>query len=339
DGICLDGGVEIKEGVICATRLEIFNITSVNVTKQNVTILEDFIVVGNLTLGQKITFAFNEVIDNIVDGWITITGNLNVTGTIYAGDIFGFLRDDGDTATGNYTFQDNVTILGTLFGGSPVKISGGLNVTGNLNAIDNLTIFEYFFLDSDYSIPPGPSKILRRDSATKAVFGVQNIIADASSDTGVGYVLNTSVGEYRIDLHSALDTQNPNDTVHHLLGANNREIWRLNSNSDSSFSFESGLDSEIVMINRTGLFVTGDLNLTGNISLPFGDLVSEQNPDAVDAIRIKASGSDVDVVLGGVTDLFSVWNAADTTPVFFVNNVGNTDVLGDLTIGDDIFMS
>ena len=34
----------------------------------------------NLTLGQKITFAFGEIIDNIVDGWISITGSLDVSG-------------------------------------------------------------------------------------------------------------------------------------------------------------------------------------------------------------------------------------------------------------------
>ncbi len=36
----------------------------------------------NLTFAQKITFALGEMIDNIVDGWIRITGNLNVTGNI-----------------------------------------------------------------------------------------------------------------------------------------------------------------------------------------------------------------------------------------------------------------
>ena len=178
---------------------------------------------------------------------LIINGNLNVTT--------------------NATFQQNVTILGTLFGGSPVKIAGGLNVTGNLIARDNLTIEDYFFLSNDYSLPPGQSKILKRNSATKAVFGVQNEIASASTDSGAGYVLNTSVAEYRIDLHSALDLDNPNDTVHHLLGANNREIWRLNPNSDSSFRFEGGLDSEIIMINRTGLFVTGNLTVTGNLNV------------------------------------------------------------------------
>ncbi|MDP3990340.1 MAG: hypothetical protein Q8Q01_03995, partial [archaeon] len=35
---------------------------------------------GNLTIGQKITFVFGEILDNIVDGWLKITGNLNVTG-------------------------------------------------------------------------------------------------------------------------------------------------------------------------------------------------------------------------------------------------------------------
>ena len=35
---------------------------------------------GNLTLGQKITFTLGEVVDNIIDGWITVTGNFNVTG-------------------------------------------------------------------------------------------------------------------------------------------------------------------------------------------------------------------------------------------------------------------
>lgn len=36
-------------------------------------------ITGNLTLGQKITFAFGEMVDNIVDGWVRLTGNVNVT--------------------------------------------------------------------------------------------------------------------------------------------------------------------------------------------------------------------------------------------------------------------
>jgi len=52
NGLCADGGVEIKDGgIICATKLEIFNITSVNITKQNVTVLENFILEGRVGIG------------------------------------------------------------------------------------------------------------------------------------------------------------------------------------------------------------------------------------------------------------------------------------------------
>jgi len=43
----------------------------------------------NLTLAEKITFTLGEMIDNIVDGWIAITGSLNVSGSLnVTGDIF-----------------------------------------------------------------------------------------------------------------------------------------------------------------------------------------------------------------------------------------------------------
>lgn len=52
---------------------------------------------GNVTLGQKIIFDLGEMIDNIVDGWVRVTGSLNVTGDVVTsgdmeigGDISGF---------------------------------------------------------------------------------------------------------------------------------------------------------------------------------------------------------------------------------------------------------
>lgn len=52
--------------------------------KVNMTGLDDLYIDGNFSLADKITFAFGEIIDNLVDGWLRITGNLNVTGTITA---------------------------------------------------------------------------------------------------------------------------------------------------------------------------------------------------------------------------------------------------------------
>jgi len=33
----------------------------------------------NLTIGERLIFKFGEYIDNLVDGWLRITGGLNVT--------------------------------------------------------------------------------------------------------------------------------------------------------------------------------------------------------------------------------------------------------------------
>ena len=57
---------------------------------------------GNITLGQKITFALGEFIDNLADGWLRITGSLNIT--------------------------EDLNVIGNITGSSPVKIKGGLNV-------------------------------------------------------------------------------------------------------------------------------------------------------------------------------------------------------------------
>ncbi len=69
----------------------------------------------NLTLTQKITFAFGELIDNIVDGWIRITGNLNVTGNV--------------TVTGSVTADSFIGDGSGLTG-----IGGGLITSVNLTS-------------------------------------------------------------------------------------------------------------------------------------------------------------------------------------------------------------
>ncbi len=77
--------------------------------------------------------------------------------------------------------------------------------------------------------------------------------------------------------------------------------------------------------------ILGNLTVGGNLSLEFGDLVSEQNPDGADAIRIK--GTDyIDIVIGGMTGLFAIWNVADTIPIFYVNERGDTNIAGDLIV-------
>ena len=149
----------------------------------------------------------------------------------------------------------------TTISDTSIFTSGDVLVEGNLNVSSNFTVLSYFFLDNDYELPPGQAKILKRNVASKAIFGVQNTNPEASTDSGAGYVLNTSFGEYRLDLHSSADTQNANQTVHHLVGANIDEIWRLNALEHSQFFFEQSLGNSLFTINRTGLFIPA---LAGN---------------------------------------------------------------------------
>ncbi len=80
-------------------------------------------------------------------------------------------------------------------------------------------------------------------------------------------------------------------------------------------------------INNIGFNITTD-----NIFADFGDLVSEQNPSGVNAIRLKGTGDDIDIVIGDMTGYFNIWNVADSSAIFYVNERGDTDIGGDLTV-------
>ena len=93
DGTCLEGGVEIKNGIICGQILQVFNITSLNVTLQNLTIIDNLIVDGNITAdfffgnGSQLTDISASAIPDI------------------------YLFNTGDTATGNYTFDTDTFFI------------------------------------------------------------------------------------------------------------------------------------------------------------------------------------------------------------------------------------
>jgi len=68
----------------------------------------------------------------IIDRGVNATANdtTTIAENVVAGT-FG-----ANVGNGNYTFPDNVTIIGTLYGGSPLKVAGGMNVTGDSNFND-----------------------------------------------------------------------------------------------------------------------------------------------------------------------------------------------------------
>ena len=69
--------------IILVFAILIFFIISINSASADTIITDNEInTTGNLTIGSKITFILGEVIDNLLGGWLKITGNLNVTGNI-----------------------------------------------------------------------------------------------------------------------------------------------------------------------------------------------------------------------------------------------------------------
>ncbi len=152
----------------------------------------------------------------------------------------------------NAIFSGNVTVLGTLTGGSHIRVSG-INVTSGTVILGD---FETSAM--------GGANVVRRSNANGALFGISNPIAGANANSGAGYVTIQDCGNYTIDAHSSLDTNNPNGVVHHLRGCMVTEVWRLNpNNSSSSFEFERGLHDPILKINTSVVEITG-----ANLTLP-----------------------------------------------------------------------
>ena len=120
NGNCLDGGVEIKsEGIICGQKLEVFNITSVNVTKQNVTVLENLIAMKNIIAPNFIGFhvgnssiwsraGANTFLTNIGDK-VGIGTASPYSGLHYQGDIFYLTPNAGTDSNDNITIKNYAT--------------------------------------------------------------------------------------------------------------------------------------------------------------------------------------------------------------------------------------
>ncbi len=76
-------------------------------------------VIGNITLGQKITFALGEILDNIIDGFLKITGSLSVNNVMNVSGTSGNIDTIGNITVGEQiSANSNITIRSS--GGSVV---------------------------------------------------------------------------------------------------------------------------------------------------------------------------------------------------------------------------
>ncbi len=76
-------------------------------TLNNLTFVGDGNFTGNLSIGDKITFRLGEVIDNLVDGYLRVTGSLNVTNDI---NVVGEINSTGLNVEGNVNITGNLSV-------------------------------------------------------------------------------------------------------------------------------------------------------------------------------------------------------------------------------------
>jgi hypothetical protein len=132
----------------------------------------------NLTLGEKLTFTLGEVIDNIVNGWITITGSLNITQSL--------------NVVGNITFE------------------GKLNVSENIGASGNVTS-TYFFGNGSQLTSLTESQI---DDLVHTINGTNiNVLDVNASSATIHGDLNVTGTSYLGDITIASDNLTTNGIV------------------------------------------------------------------------------------------------------------------------------
>jgi len=122
----------------------------------------------NLTLGEKITFTLGEIIDNIVDGWITITGGLNVTGNI----------------TSDWATFNNLNVTGISYLGS-MNLAGG-NITATLGTFETLNVTGTSYLGD-------------------TTINAQNITTNNLNVTGISYLGDATINADNIIINATGD--------------------------------------------------------------------------------------------------------------------------------------
>jgi hypothetical protein len=156
----------------------------------DVNITNNLIIEKNLTLGERIIFNFGETIDNLVDGWMRVVGNLIV---------------DGDL-----NISKNLNIVGNITGGN-LEVSN-LNITGNITGkilnVDNLNVTGNFVALKQYygNSSTGPGSFNVTGTGWKTGYAVAvpyqtidgawrlkfNIFGFVSTETRTFYIANIS---------------------------------------------------------------------------------------------------------------------------------------------------
>jgi len=230
----------------------------------------------NLTLGEKITFTLGEIIDNIVDGWITITGGLNVTQNL---NVVG-----NATISGNLTVSQNVTadwFKGNL---NWSDVQNAPAYIENNTAGWNLTFSNIYSTDwTNISITESQISNLQSYIANGSNINVLDVNASSATIHGDLNVTGTS---YLGDITITADNITTNGVV----------------SKDGNISFYNNTGSEMMRITNDGKVGIGNNTPQGNLHITEGagilptiasnydDIIVQNNDDSSDDVGITLIG-------------------------------------------------
>lgn len=189
---------------------------------------------ANLTLGGKITFAFNEIIDNLINGYIQITGGLNVTKDVHVGENL--------TVHGGKIELDKTT-------NEITTLSGGSNITFSFDSLG--TVVARF---SDQLIPKfevfGNSEMYNLTLRDRLTISAKNAFLDLAPASGGNLTLLfkdqakfkfTGLGQLGINF------ENPVDVLH--MSGNNVSFQGIAPAAHLRIDMAGGSGGNLVIFN------------------------------------------------------------------------------------------
>ena len=202
----------------------------------------------NMTLGEQITFTLSETIDNIIDGWIRITGNLNITGNIETPNnvTANYFIGNGSQLT-DITCVAVDSINGTELADN-ITLDANMNILGGFNFSINNTNFYVDVSTGRIGIgTSSPSKMLHVSGLSNLsgvlVATMDNVATVSGEYAGTDLRLKARVGDYPdliIDNVSGyvgigtaepsftLDIQEPGEDSIHVM-----RVFQTNQNTNS----------------------------------------------------------------------------------------------------------
>ena len=190
----------------------------------------NFTTTGNISLGKKIVFGLGEMIDNIIDGWLKITGNLNVTKSIQIGENLNVVGN----ITANYI---NAKSQIAQFHRDADVVTGSIdtwyNITWDLEIENESTNGWYNLIDSNETIQiDGFNGIIRVQGC---VHPYNNNIITQEAKMYIRVLINgvearcLQSSRTKSFKSSGIDIINYAGTVHANDGDNIQIQWRVNN--------------------------------------------------------------------------------------------------------------